>query len=153
MSYENEYDLQRFSLLTYRETSYVWYGVGQWDGHIMDWRGSNFFHGRLPQSPTFKQPSEALAWLEKALDEGEYHRGMSLSGHHSGESRCSKGCDDREVVTIFFGIEPLKKGEAVRRNSLTKLGDIAYAEFASGVMGRLKVSEIRAGKLDDKGDE
>lgn len=98
----NGYDLSWFELLTFRETKVVIYGVGQWDGHMMDWRGCNFFHGRLPLSPVFNNTEEATAWLKFQVENKVYTEGMWLTGHSRGENRCSKGCDDREIDVIYF---------------------------------------------------
>jgi hypothetical protein len=63
----------------------------------MNWRGCNFFHGRLPLSPTFYTEDEAIEWLRFQVKGGAYYKGMILTGHHAGESLCMKGCDDRMV--------------------------------------------------------
>lgn len=99
---ENIYNLKWFELLTYREKRYCWYGVGQWWLHLMDWRGCNYYHGRLPNSPVFDTIPEAVYWLKTAVNNGDYYTGMSLHGHSSGESYCPNGCDDREVATIYI---------------------------------------------------
>ena len=94
---DNSYKLDWFQILTYHKTRVVIYGEGQWYFHVMDWRGMNMYHGRLPDSPVFDSVEEALEWLEKKVDDGTYKKGNVLTGHHSGEHNCSKGCDDREV--------------------------------------------------------
>lgn len=100
MAYENEYSIQWFDLLTFRDSRYCWYAHGKWVGHLMDWRGCNFHHGRVPGSPTFATIPEALRWLQTEIANGRIRRGMVFSGHHSGEGLCSKGCDDREVAHL-----------------------------------------------------
>lgn len=94
----NLYRLEWFEVLTFRETRFVVYGTGAWDGHLMDWAGCNFFHGRVPTSPVFKTIEEAVLWLDEQVRLGNLNTGMTLSGHHSGEYECRKGCDTREVL-------------------------------------------------------
>ena len=82
----------------------------------MDWRGCNFFHGRLPLSPVFPNTKEALAWLKFQVGEGVYTDGMILGGHHAGEYTCSMGCNDREIYgfdSIFF--HSLKKKKSKKK--------------------------------------
>lgn len=104
----NIYNLEWFQVLTFRENldtgacSFVVYGEGKHEGHLMDWRGCNFFHGRIPGSPTFKTFADAVLWLDRAMAADVLHRGMDLSGHHAGENECRKGCAEREVATIFI---------------------------------------------------
>ncbi len=102
MGWNNEYNVKWFELMTYRDTRYCWYGVGPWAGHLMDWRGLNFHHGRIPDSPTFATIAEAVTWLQQAADAKQVYGGMRLGGHHSGEFSCSKGCDDREVGLVYI---------------------------------------------------
>ena len=102
MSWENEYFLTWFELLTFREKRYCWYGIGQWVGHMIDWRGCNFFHGRIPDSPTFANTLEAMEWLQKAVDDGEIYKSISFSGHHAGYRSCRKGCDSRRIADVSF---------------------------------------------------
>jgi len=95
--------LNWFQILRYRKNKFVIYGQGQWVGHIMDWRGMNMYHGRLPKSPVFNSVEEAIEWLKFQVKHGVYYEKMELTGHHSGEFQCSMGCDDRIVIdTIFF---------------------------------------------------
>ena len=102
MSWENEYSVSWFALLTFRKTRYCWYAVGPWIGHMMDWRGLNQFHGRIPDSPTFANTLEATTWLQKAVSEGKLQKHEVFSGHHAGERFCRKGCDDRETAIVFI---------------------------------------------------
>lgn len=106
--FENEYKLKSFLLLTYHKTRVVIYGYGPWYGHMMDWRGMNIFHGRLPNSPVFANVAEAEKWLRRKVADRTYYDGRRLSGHHAGEHECCKGCDDREIKSIYF--RELKKG-------------------------------------------
>ena len=98
----NLYRLAWFEVLTYRETRFVVYGQGQWDGHLMDWAGGNYFHGRVPTSPVFATIEEAVLWLDEQVRLGNLSAGMTLSGHHSGEYGCRKGCDEREVLSPVY---------------------------------------------------
>jgi hypothetical protein len=98
----NLYRLQWLQVMTYRFTRFVLYGHGQWDGHIMDWRGCNFFHGRVPGTPLFTTAEEAVMFAEALAKARVIAEHMTLSGHHSGDLSCSKGCDDREVVTVHL---------------------------------------------------
>lgn len=104
----NVYRLEWFQVLTFRENldtgacSFVVYGQGKHHHHLMDWRGCNFFHGRIPGSPTFKTFSDAVLWLDRAVADGILVRRIELTGHHAGENECLKGCADREVATIFI---------------------------------------------------
>ena len=117
------YSLSWFMLMKFREKSYgvykvVLYGHGQWVDHIMDWAGCNFHHGRLPDSPVFANEVEAVKWLLAEVEKGTYKEKMTLTGHHSGEHSCRKGCSDREIVglnAMFFSQkdEWLKKAEKV----------------------------------------
>jgi len=87
--YVNTYYLQWFELMRCHEEKFVWFGVGQWSSHIMDWRGCNFWHSRLPKSPVFADPKEAINWLYYQVENGVYKDGMELGGHHMGENRCT----------------------------------------------------------------
>jgi hypothetical protein len=97
MTYNTDYDLSWLKILRFRESKFVVYGVGQWAYHVMDWRGCNFFHGRIPDSPTFSTPEEAVSWIAKEIKAGRIYEGKVLQGHHAGEFNCPKGCDEREV--------------------------------------------------------
>ena len=97
----NGYYLEWLELKQYRDVYYVWYGVGQWDGHMMNWRGCNYFHGRLPKSPMFNNVREAILWMQVQLKAGAYKDGMYLTGHHSGEGNC-RLCGDRETEDYFI---------------------------------------------------
>lgn len=102
------YNLDWFEFMKYRENEttckykVVVYGHGQWFLHMMDWRGCNFWHGRLPGSPVFNNEAEAFEWLRAAVKKGAFTKGMELKGHHSGEYECGQGCDSRELGTVFF---------------------------------------------------
>lgn len=108
---QNEYVLSWFQVLTFRpnidtgESKFVVYGVGRWYRHLMDWRGCNFFHGRIPGSPTFKTIEDAVLWLDEAVKAGVLSDRMRLHGHHSGENTCPKGCDEREVIQVSINSE------------------------------------------------
>jgi hypothetical protein len=118
----NEYALRWFLLLTFRENRVVIYGQGEWYYHIMDWRGCNHYHGRLPGSPTFKDEREAIKWLKWAVESGYYTESMRLTGHHSGESECSAGCDDREIGgCIHFHDLEKKDIEQIYRRSVLRI--------------------------------
>lgn len=94
--YVNTYNLSWFELMRFHEDKYVWFGVGHWSSHIMDWRGCNFWHGRLPKSPVFADPKEAIDWLYFQVENGAYKDGMELRGHHSGEDSRCKVCNKKE---------------------------------------------------------
>ena len=101
----NLYRLAWFEVLTYRETRFVVYGQGQWDGHLMDWAGGNYFHGRVPTSPVFATIEEAVLWLDEQVRLGNLVEKMTLSGHHAGgDGGCRKGCNARETLTVHFNI-------------------------------------------------
>lgn len=103
MAYSNSYTVSWFDILTYRNGKYVVYGEGHWIGHVMDWRGGNFFHGRLPNSPVFDTEADARAWLRQRVLAGDLNEGDEFTGHHSGgDYGCSKNCDDRHVATVHF---------------------------------------------------
>lgn len=108
MGENNDYGVKNFVLMltTSRLTErsrFVWYGQGQWSGHIMDWAGCNFHHGRLlvtnpktgkgERAPVFDCAEDAVDWLIANYDNipGEQ------AGHRSGEHECRKGCDEREA--------------------------------------------------------
>ena len=97
----NRYYVKWFEVRTYRSSGFVIYGVGQWSGHIMDWRGCNFYHGRLPGSPVFHDLTVLMDWMEFQIRNGVYSDGMELSGHHSGENECSTCGKDREEVGMI----------------------------------------------------
>ena len=97
---DNQYTLEHFEMLAYREVRVVLYGGGHWYGHVMDWAGLNMYHGRLPGSPVFRTPTEALTWLRDNLD--KYKKDDWLNGHHAGEFECSKGCGDRDILDFWF---------------------------------------------------
>lgn len=96
----NTYYLQWFELMRFHEEKCVWFGVGQWSSHIMDWRGCNFWHGRLPKSPVFDNLKEAIDWLYFQVENGAYKDGMKLNGHHSGDPDC-KSCNKGKSNWIF----------------------------------------------------
>lgn len=96
------YDLQWFQVMTFRKTRFVLYGEGQWEDHIMDWQGCNYWHGRIPESPVFDSVDQAVEWARSAVAEGKLERGMILPGHHSGVQLCSKGCSAREAKAVYF---------------------------------------------------
>jgi hypothetical protein len=100
-SIHNEYKLMWFELMSFRSTKIVIYGVGQWKYHVMDWRGCNYYHGRLPGSPVFDNEKEAIKWLKWAVEKKHYQDGERLTGHHSGEYKCS-ACEGRDRGTIGF---------------------------------------------------
>lgn len=100
-SHVNTYYLSWFELMRYHEDKFVWFGVGQWSSHIMDWRGCNFWHGRLPKSPIFKTGKEAIAWLFVQIKGGIYTDGMELNGHHMGDDGRCKNCNKDESDWIF----------------------------------------------------
>lgn len=120
----NEFRLKWLEVLDYRVNPitgrgrFVLYGVGQWVNHVMDWRGCNFFHGRIKGSPTFATVEEALRWAREASRSGFIAEGMRLRGHHSGEGSCLKGCEDREQLTVFFSS---LKDEAKFEEALAKV--------------------------------
>jgi len=108
--YVNTYDLAWFELMRFHKTKFVWYGVGQWSCHVMDWRGCNFWHGRLPKSPVFENPKDAVEWLYFQVENGAYKDGMELAGHHTSDPHCKK-CnpptewlfEQRETnLTVYF---------------------------------------------------
>lgn len=99
--YVNTYYLSWFELLRYHEEKFVWFGVGQWSSHMMDWRGCNYWHSRLPKSPIFADAKEAIDWLYYQVENGIYKNGMELSGHHAGENRC-KVCNKPETEMTSF---------------------------------------------------
>lgn len=136
----SDYDLDWFLLMTYRETSYVWYGVGKWSYHLMDWRGCNFHHGRIP-SPVFKQPSEAMKWLIETVDGGRLREGMQLSGHHAGEFACSKGCDRREVGLVY-----------IRGDKLDEKMNATW-QLPGGSGKFVPITDVLAGKHDESEDD
>jgi hypothetical protein len=90
----NRFYLDWFELLRYRKDKIVIYGTGQWYLHLMDWRGCNFFHGRLPKSPVFNFTDEALEWLKFQVQNGNYKDKFEMSGHHGCGRECNK-CRDR----------------------------------------------------------
>ena len=98
---QNIYCLEWFELMKYREKYFVIYGVGQWWNHLMDWRGCNFYHGRLPKSPVFESEEDAKKWLKFQVENGVYQEKMELTGHHDGDP-CLRGCRKRELETIYF---------------------------------------------------
>lgn len=102
--YCNTYNLSWFELMRFHEDKYVWFGVGQWSCHIMDWRGCNFWHGRLPKSPAFSDPKEAIDWLYFQVENGAYKDTMELRGHHSGEATCCVYCNKKDTGTdLMYG--------------------------------------------------
>lgn len=127
----NEFRLKWFELMTYKVGStiaarFVIYWVGKQSQHLMDWRGCNFHHGRIKGSPVFKTPMEAFDWLQRATAAGFVAEGMHLRGHHSGEYACSKGCDERELQTIFF--RDLEKKNAAQMMKKMKSLNIKHGE-------------------------
>ena len=113
---DNSYKLDWFQLMTYHRRRVVIYGYGPWYYHVMDWLGMNIFHGRLVDSPVFDDVVSALEWLKTKVDDGTYHKGTVMTGHHAGEHSCSKGCDDREingygVVSIACVTSAIKKAK------------------------------------------
>ena len=100
---QNFYRLSWFELMSFRENKVVIFGIGHWTYHLMDWRGCNFYHGRLPKSPVFKNVGEAKEWLKFQIENGVYHQGMELCGHHAGgDQGCLRGCRERELETVYF---------------------------------------------------
>ena len=114
------YYLESFQLLTFREDKYVLYGYGAAVGHLMDWRGGNIWHGRLPNSPVFSSEEEALNWLWN--NHRRIKTGMEMSGlpgHHAGIDSCPKGCDDRIVINeICFPKQDQRKEEWIKETML-----------------------------------
>ena len=108
MSFQNEYNLEWVQLLTYRYNldtgryGIVVYGQGPWVGHIMDWRGLNMFHGRIPNSPIFRSVKDAATWIETEVAANRLEDGMELSGHHAGENECLTCGPDREEIAIVY---------------------------------------------------
>ena len=102
---DNLYRLSWFDILSYRKNKVVIYGVGQWWMHIADWKGCNYYHARLANSPLFKTTDDALDWLRKSVVDDVYEKNMKLKGHHSGKGMCPQGCDDRRVnqAPVSFG--------------------------------------------------
>lgn len=98
LTQDNVYNLEWFEIMTYRGTKYVLHGVGQHYMHIMDWRGCNFFHGRLPFSPVFPTIRDALRWLWATWKRGYWQEKTELIGCHSSPNRCY----DRECLTIHM---------------------------------------------------
>lgn len=103
--YCNTFYLRWFELMRYHEEKFVWFGVGQWSSHIMDWRGCNFWHSRLPKSPIFGDPEEAIDWLYFQVEHGVYKHGMELHGHHSGDPDCKSCNKHRDEDDIWDGRE------------------------------------------------
>ena len=90
--YDNSYTVERFELLTYRGNKVVIYASGPYSDHLVDSRGLNTWHGRLPKSPLFETTEEALDWLKFQVRHGAYFYNLSLPGHFRGElcSKCAK---------------------------------------------------------------
>jgi len=105
---EYAYNLSWFELLSFHEDRIVIFGMGHWEHHIMDWLGCNYWHGRLPKSPIFDSVKDAKDWLKFQVNMGVYYDGMTLSGHHAGNSHCRQCNRDetkpkRELnITIYF---------------------------------------------------
>jgi len=97
--YSNVYKLAWFQVLTYHTKGFVVYGHGQWTGHLMDWRGCNFMHGRIPGSQVFSTIEDAVEWLRVQVRDGKLKCDQEFAGHHSGGRQCSRGCDERQVRT------------------------------------------------------
>ena len=108
------YKLDWFEILTYHKTRYVIYGFGQEAYHLMDWRGCNFCHGRLPNSPVFNSVRDALKWLVKQVEAGKYKTGMRLPGHSIGDETYPQGCDKR-IVSITI---PSKRGNLITKDDI-----------------------------------
>jgi len=86
---------QWYALLTYKNGTLRWFGVGQHVDHGSDWAGMNFHHGRVKNCPAFDTAVEAVQWLWEGRP--NMRRMNRMTGHHAGEFECSKGCDDRKV--------------------------------------------------------
>jgi hypothetical protein len=96
---QNEYIVKWFELMPFHQDKFVIYGVGRWLYHIMDWRGCNFYHGRLPLSPVFNSEEEAGKWL---IENKDVYKGMTLRGHSMGEYKCSTCKDKKEIKTFHI---------------------------------------------------
>jgi hypothetical protein len=138
----NLYRVSWFQVLTFRETRFVVYGQGQWNGHIMDWAGCNFFHGRVPGSPTFATIEDAVLWLDEQARLGNLKDGMTLSGHHSGENRCLKGCDERQVLDAIHVNNPKYTNARHRKPGVhVYLGNTLYSKEHGGLKLPKRIAE------------
>jgi len=61
---------------------YTVYLVGQWDDHIMDWRGCNFRRVKAPAQPIFTKISDAVNWAKKWLEDHKENRYVEGEGQH-----------------------------------------------------------------------
>jgi len=48
-----------------KQPTFVVYLVGQWDYHMMDWRGLNIRRIKAPNQPIFHKLSDAIKWANK----------------------------------------------------------------------------------------
>jgi len=100
VSGDTGYNLSWFELMRYRGDKFVWYGVGQFYRHLMNWRGCNVWHGRLPKSPVFGSVKEACEWLWYQVRNKVYYEGMHLKGHFCGDEGHCKACN-KETDWLF----------------------------------------------------
>jgi len=89
------------------EPKYVVYGVGQWNGHIMDWRGCNFWEKKLSGGvKPFKTVEEAKQWIQSQIDNGTlYYRKEIEGGYWSGDEGNER---DVEEVSLPLAESKLK---------------------------------------------
>lgn len=111
----NRFVLNGFQLLFYRNDRFVLFGCGTQVAHTLSWTGSNYHHGRLPFSPVFNTPIEAIEWLWATWKRGYWQKDDELTGHHRSEQGCIRGCDNRELIEIdYWDLEKIQKTSDIR---------------------------------------
>lgn len=92
--------LEWFEIKSTRDFSdkYVVFGIGQWRGHIMNWRGCNHWEKKLTKGvKPFNSIEDAENWIKEKVKSGDFKERMYIDGgYHTGEPT------DREVKTVFF---------------------------------------------------
>ena len=93
MEIERAFSLSWFEIRSTRRNYYTdnihynVFAVGKWAGHIMDWRGCNFWHKKV-NDRYFKSISEAFDWIQGQLDNGTFSDNMTIDGGgHLSENR------------------------------------------------------------------
>lgn len=60
--------------IRYKTPHYTIYLVGQWDYHLMNWRGCNYRRIKAPNQPKFTKIMDAVSWVEALFDEHKKKR-------------------------------------------------------------------------------
>lgn len=55
-----------------RQPTYVVYLLGEWDYHIMSWKGCNYQYIKAPQQPIFHDYAGAVAWGKECNKSTKY---------------------------------------------------------------------------------